>query len=404
MKEIDLSGKGPQQRRLAEQEVKVLSNLKHPYIVRYWESFSQGDCLCIIMDYCEGGDLLQYISTCRRRNGSIPEPYVLRWFTQMALALKYMHGMKVLHRDLKSQNMFLASRESGTGSLPIVKIADFGISKVLGEGHQAFARTLVGTPYYLSPEICNKEPYATPSDIWSFGCVLYELCALHVPFEAHDLNELVHKIVTGATPRIPNTYSRELSDIAAALLQRNAHRRPSASEILHKPFIQAEMKRMLAENEREHGGPRDRENSGERKGGGRTPSSRVDRRDGTPSSRAAANSKPCTPRERDGSRNRHAERRHSEPCERTERHSEEAPRERRPSRPPSAGSRCRENSAEPAAHPQRRPLQDHNGRERSKTPRAYKPPSLMPSPPLSAAMEVLRPCRGASPSHGSRHR
>jgi len=89
-----------------------------------------------------------------------------------------MHDKNILHRDIKTQNIFLAKKESRTDSTPsCVKIADFGISKVL-DSQNSLARTQVGTPYYLSPEICQKQPYATASDVWALGCVVFELCAL----------------------------------------------------------------------------------------------------------------------------------------------------------------------------------------------------------------------------------
>lgn len=245
MKEIDMSKMDARERQNAAVEVQVLSSLKHPYIVRYWESFMHDHQLCIMMDYCDGGDLWQCISQCRRNRTQLKEAQVSRWFTQMCLALKYMHEKNVLHRDIKTQNVFLAKRESG--GLGCVKIADFGIAKVL-ESHNSFARTMVGTPYYLSPEICKKEPYACPSDVWAVGCVLFELCALRVPFEAQELAQLVQKIVSAPLPRIPSMYSRELSDIAADLLAREANRRPCAAAILQRPLLQAEIKKMLAEN------------------------------------------------------------------------------------------------------------------------------------------------------------
>jgi len=243
------------QRQAAGVEVKVLSSLKHPYIVRYHENFFHNQNLCIVMDYCEGGDLWKYIQDIRRKKASIDEGLVLRWCTQMCLALKYMHDRNILHRDIKTQNVFLTRKNGGQ----IVKIADFGISKVLDKG-QAFARTVVGTPYYLSPEMCQKQPYAMPSDIWALGCVIYELCALRVPFDAQDINQLVQKIVASSAPRIPSSYSRELADLDADMLSRVPDKRPTAKDIIERPLLQVEIKRMLAENRENEDRP-DREPS-----------------------------------------------------------------------------------------------------------------------------------------------
>lgn len=249
MKEIDMHKMDSRERKKAEVEVQVLASLKHPYIVRYTESFVHDQVLCIVMDYCEGGDLWQYIQQRRRQRSSIPEAQVVRWFTQMTLALKHMHDKNVLHRDIKTQNVFLAKRASEAGTLGCVKIADFGIAKEL-DSHTALAKTQVGTPYYLSPEICQKQPYATPSDVWALGCVLYELCALKVPFEANDLPQLVDRIVRGPIQRIPAAYSRELAEIVVELLSRRASERPAAEKVLQKPMLQAEIKKMLDENKR----------------------------------------------------------------------------------------------------------------------------------------------------------
>jgi len=250
MKEIDTSELDSKGRQGAEVEVKVLSSLKHPYIVKYHESFvHEGKFLCIVMDYCEGGDLCQYVAQCRRQHSKIPEAQVVRWFTQMCLALKYMHGKKhtmkhaVLHRDIKTQNIFLARKEGGP--MGSVKIADFGISKVLT--NDGFARTMVGTPYYLSPEVCQKQPYACPADMWALGCVVYELCALRVPFEAQNLQQLVNVIVRGPPPRVPSAYSRDVDAVIGEMLSRDPLKRPSAEALLQRDFIQREIKQMLAE-------------------------------------------------------------------------------------------------------------------------------------------------------------
>jgi len=253
MKEVDISKMDARERKAAQVEVQVLASLKHPYIVRYSESFMHDHkTLCIVMDYCEGGDLSQYVAQRKRQRTPVSEQQVVRWLTQMSLGLKHMHDKNILHRDIKTANIFLTKREGKgeAGSLGCVKIGDFGIAKVL-DSATALARTQVGTPYYLSPEICQKHSYAQPSDVWALGCVVYELCALRVPFEANDLPQLMNKIVCGPIARIPTPqYSRELSDIVSELLARQAHQRPTAEKVLQKKVLQEEIKRMIDEGKK----------------------------------------------------------------------------------------------------------------------------------------------------------
>merc|ERR1719277_2416662 len=136
----------------------------------------------------------------RQSGKSFPQEQIVRWFTQAILALKYIHDMKILHRDLKSGNFFL----SKAGNL---KMGDFGIAKVLSRT-KALARTQIGMPYYLSPEVCQDKPYAWASDIWAMGVILYELCALKLPFDGgQNMIVLVQAIVRGPTPPLPDDYS-----------------------------------------------------------------------------------------------------------------------------------------------------------------------------------------------------
>jgi len=245
LKEVDLSGMDAMQRQKAEIEAKVLNSLRHPYIVRYWESYAtQDERFCIIMDYCEGGDLNHYIKQQRQTSETIPEAQVLRWFTEMCIALKHMHSRNVMHRDLKTGNIFLTRRED-TGRL-CVKIADFGIAKVLPD-QQSFAKTVIGTPCYLSPEVWQKKPYSFASDIWALGCVLHELCALHAAYKGPDINALLLKIVMRPPPTLPETYSRELNTIGTELLSGEPGLRPSASALLQRSLLQDEIRRMLVE-------------------------------------------------------------------------------------------------------------------------------------------------------------
>ncbi|KAG8504610.1 Serine/threonine-protein kinase Nek1, partial [Galemys pyrenaicus] len=153
IKEINISRMSSKEREESRREVAVLANMKHPNIVQYKDSFEENGSLYIVMDYCEGGDLFKRINA--QKGILFQEDQILDWFVQICLALKHVHDRKILHRDIKSQNIFLT--KDGT-----VKLGDFGIARVL-KSTVELARTYIGTPYYLSPEICENKPYNNKS-------------------------------------------------------------------------------------------------------------------------------------------------------------------------------------------------------------------------------------------------
>ncbi|CAE7497024.1 NEK1 [Symbiodinium sp. KB8] len=238
-KMVDVSKASRKEMEDAVKEGKLLSELKHPYIVRYRESFTESGWLCILMDYCEGGDLTARIAEAKRGRKPLSEDQILRWFVQAIMALDYIHKKHVLHRDLKPSNFFL----SKSGNL---KMGDFGIAKVLA-CTIAVAKTQIGTPYYLSPELCQEKEYNFPSDIWAMGCILYELCARKVPFDAPNIPGLVREIVRGTIPSVPASYSPFVRELVSQMLNRNPERRPSPEEILAKPRLREIMQLMLDE-------------------------------------------------------------------------------------------------------------------------------------------------------------
>lgn len=236
IKEINITKMSPKEREESRKEVAVLAQLKHPNIVCYIESFEEKGSLYIVMNFCAGGDLYARIN--ERRGVPFQEEQILDWFVQLCLAIKHIHDRKILHRDIKSQNIFLTN--SGT-----VQLGDFGIAKVLNSTAQ-LAHTCIGTPYYLSPEIVENMPYNNKSDIWSMGCVLYELTTLKHAFEAGNMKNLVLKIIRGSYPPISPQFSYDLRGLIAQLFKRNPRDRPTVNAILKKNFIMQRVRKFLS--------------------------------------------------------------------------------------------------------------------------------------------------------------
>eukprot|EP00437_Effrenium_voratum_P019248 CAMPEP_0181459908 /NCGR_PEP_ID=MMETSP1110-20121109/33069_1 /TAXON_ID=174948 /ORGANISM="Symbiodinium sp., Strain CCMP421" /LENGTH=261 /DNA_ID=CAMNT_0023584445 /DNA_START=36 /DNA_END=818 /DNA_ORIENTATION=+ len=219
-KTIDLTCLSSKEQETAFQEVALLRRLDHPNIVSYRDNFFMGDTLVIIMQYCEGGDLATYIKDMRKQRQRIDEQQIMHYFVQILQALQYIHGERILHRDLKTSNLFLMKSKF------VVKLGDFGISRVL-EGSIEAAITVVGTPYYMSPEVCENKPYTFKSDVWSLGCCLYEMCMLKHAFSADNLLGLVYKIVSDKYEPIPDQYTPQLNTLIQRMLEKNADHRPS---------------------------------------------------------------------------------------------------------------------------------------------------------------------------------
>ncbi|XP_027712714.1 serine/threonine-protein kinase Nek5 [Vombatus ursinus] len=229
IKEINLTKMPHREKEASKKEVILLAKMKHPNIVKFFTSLQEMNKLYIVMEYCDGGDLMKRIS--RQHGVLFDEDQILGWFVQISLGLKHIHDRKILHRDIKTQNIFLSNNEM------VAKLGDFGIARVLNNTME-LARTCVGTPYYLSPEICQNKPYNNKTDIWSLGCVLYELCTLRHPFEGTNLQQLVLKICQARFDPISPKFSSDLQTLVTQLFKIPPRNRPSINSILKKPFLE----------------------------------------------------------------------------------------------------------------------------------------------------------------------
>lgn len=218
--------------------------MNHKFIIGFKEVYkTRGGKICIVMDYADGGDLSQRINKARTTKSYIPEDTVLNWFTQMCLGMKHIHDRKVIHRDIKAQNVFLMADGS-------IRLGDFGVARVL-DYTVAKAQTQVGTPYYIAPEILKGRAYTSKADIWSLGILLYEMCALDVPIKAANLHDLYKRIMGfRSVPALPRTYSSAVRELVTSMLNVDASKRPSITDLLAHPALSKRVDVCLSEEER----------------------------------------------------------------------------------------------------------------------------------------------------------
>lgn len=242
IKMIDVTSLDKQAQEAALAEVRVLETLKdepHPCIMRYRTSFIHDGHICLVLDWCDGGTLLDVVEAGKQTNVRQSEEFVWAAAISMLSALAHCHSRGILHRDVKLANVFL-HREGG--GVPRFMLGDFGVSCVLGD--RSRARTMVGTPYYLSPELCNGEPYDGRSDMWAFGVALFHLCNDKLPFEASNYAALIMQIVRAKAAPASRHYSVELRAVAAKCMRKRPETRPTAEEALRSSEVKAAASRV----------------------------------------------------------------------------------------------------------------------------------------------------------------
>ena len=228
IKQISLNGLSKQQINQVYSEAKILSLINSKYVVKYRESFVDGEDLDIVMEYCDNGDLCNFLKHKKKKGIPLEEDLIWQIFIKITLGLTAIHKMKILHRDLKTLNIFL-NKDMG------IKIGDLGVAKELNQA--SFAKTLIGTPYYLSPEMCQDMPYNQKSDVWALGCILYELCTFRHPFNATNQGALIIKILNANPEPIFNCYSSQLQYLVNQILEKNYEKRPNCWDLLNNPII-----------------------------------------------------------------------------------------------------------------------------------------------------------------------
>ena len=242
IKQVLIEGMDQKEKDDVLNESNILAKLDHPNIIKFYDVFESKKpkhMINIVTEYADGGDLSEKIKERKNKNNNFTESEILDYFTQICLAIRHIHKKKIIHRDLKSGNIFLMKNG-------FVKLGDFGIAKGFQKTMDK-AKTMVGTPYYLSPEILENKPYDSKSDIWALGVLLYEMMTFKMPFNANSLPMLSVKIMRGNYIPPPTIYTKDLRELVAKCLTLDAKMRPTIDEILKTPLIQNRIRSFLDE-------------------------------------------------------------------------------------------------------------------------------------------------------------
>ena len=241
LKSVFLEKLSKKQQENSVNEVRILASIHNQNVISYKEAFwdDSSNTLNIIMEYADDGDLLTKIKQMKQEKVYFEEEKIWDYAIQIIQGLKSLHDKNIIHRDLKSENIFLFKKNS------LCKIGDMNVSKVLKE---KLLRTQTGTPYYASPEVWMNKPYSFKSDLWSIGCVIYEMCELRTPFNGKDMDELFVNICLNKTKRISEKYSEELWLMIKKLLEVNVEKRYDCNQFLQSDIVKNKIKELNNNN------------------------------------------------------------------------------------------------------------------------------------------------------------
>ncbi|NXI09357.1 STK36 kinase, partial [Irena cyanogastra] len=237
LKFIPKVGRSEKELKNLQREIEIVRDLHHPNIIQMLDSFETAKEVVVVTDYAEG-ELFQILED----DGTLPEDQVQTIAAQLISALYYLHSHRILHRDMKPQNILL-------GKDGVVKLCDFGFARAMSI-HTMVLTSIKGTPLYMSPELVEERPYDHTADLWSVGCILYELFVGTPPFYTNSIFQLVSLIIKDPV-KWPTTMSPVFKSFLQGLLMKDPHQRLSWPELLSHPFIAGRV--TVIDDTEEHG-------------------------------------------------------------------------------------------------------------------------------------------------------
>lgn len=231
---LDIEDMDERQRERTRSEILCLSQCSHPSIIQYLSHHEEKAKLLVVMELADAGDMGFQIKYRRQNRALFLEHEAAFMMTQIFLAVDYIHSKSILHRDIKPANVFV--KENG-----IVKIGDFGLSRMFEESvSNPVANSLVGTPYYIAPEVWKQERYGKRADLFSIGVMWFEMLTLERPFRGDSIPAVKTAILSGNTPLFPPQlkFHPDTVSLITHLLSSDPQQRPTIMEVFMKPLME----------------------------------------------------------------------------------------------------------------------------------------------------------------------
>jgi len=227
-KAIPMKNPNPKLLKQMDTEIRVLKSSECPYIIKLHDVLKTQNNIYLIMEYCGGGDMENYVKV----NGRVQEPIAQRWLSQLVESFIYLQEKGIMHRDIKLANILLTTNDDQNAD---IRVADFGFARFLNEN--SFAATQLGTPLFMAPEIFNNEHYSYKADVWSLGVLSYEILTGTSVFTCRTLAQL--KKMQQEEIKFPEYMSNDAKSLINSMLTYDHANRPSFQQLRGHAFFRS---------------------------------------------------------------------------------------------------------------------------------------------------------------------